>query len=198
MWWRTDYFYPQKKLPERYLLAALRTSERQERRRRSWGEHQEVLGSQPMSIEQDLRQRLTAAMKAKDHATANTIRMLKTKVMEKRTAAGFQGEVDDALYLEVIAAYKKSMEKAEKQFLDAGKDGEERAAEIRWEIDFCAQFLPVPLGEQELRIAVKAAVEELGARDVKMTGRVVGAVMKKHKGLVEAALVKSIAEEMLG
>ena len=65
-----------------------------------------------MSLEQDLRAQLTAAIKAKDLRTANVIRMINTKVMERRTAAGFKGTVDDELVREVIAAYKKSLEKA--------------------------------------------------------------------------------------
>ncbi len=150
-----------------------------------------------MSIEQELRKRLTAAMKAKDKNTANVIRMLNTKVMERRTASDFSGEVDDALYLEVIAAYKKSMDKARQQFVDAGERGAEEAAQLLWESKFCAEFLPAQLGEEQVRAAVKDAIAELNATDLKMAGRVVGAVMKKHKGLVQAAQVKAIAVQLL-
>ena len=65
-----------------------------------------------MSLEEDLRARLTAAIKARDLRVANIIRMVNTKVMERRTASGFKGTVDDELVRDVIAAYKKSLEKA--------------------------------------------------------------------------------------
>ena len=42
-----------------------------------------------MSIEADLKAGQIAAMKAKDSATANVIKMIRTKVTEKRTAKGF-------------------------------------------------------------------------------------------------------------
>ena len=46
-------------------------------------------------------------------------------------------------------------------------------------------------------VAVREALAELGATDPKMAGRVVGAVMKKHKGRVDAALVKQLVDAEL-
>ena len=151
-----------------------------------------------MSIEETLDAKLKEAMKAKDLRLANTIRMIKTKVMEKRTAKGFKGEVNDALFVEVIGAYKKSLEKAKKEFAGAGDKGAEQIADLDFEIEYCSQYLPKQLSEDEVRAAVKAAVEELGATDPKMKGRVVGAVMKANKGRVDAALVQKLVGEALG
>jgi hypothetical protein len=151
-----------------------------------------------MSIEQDLRAKLTAAMKAKDLRTANLIRMINTKVMERRTAKGFQGQVDDALHLDVIAAYRKSMAKAQAEYAGLGERGQKEAEELQFELDFCDTYLPQGMSEGEVREAVRAAIAELGAEDAKMVGRVVGAVMKQHKGRVDADQVKQIASEELG
>jgi uncharacterized protein len=150
-----------------------------------------------MPIEQDLRAQLTDAMRTKDLRTANVIRMINTRVMERRTAKGFSGQVDDALYLEVIAAYRKSLVKGREEFLAVGERGKEQAEELQWEIDFLERFLPKGLGPDELRAAVRAAIEATGAKDPKMAGRIVGEVMKQHKGRAEAADVKRIAEEEL-
>src|SRR5215470_1258412 len=107
-----------------------------------------------MPIEQDLRKLLTESMKAKDLRTADAIRMINTKVMERRTAKGFSGQVDDALYLDVISAYRKSLAKAREEFIAAGERGREPAAELAWEIEFCDRFLPKGLSADELRAAV--------------------------------------------
>lgn len=150
-----------------------------------------------MSIEQTLRAKLTEAIKAKDRRTADVIRMLDTKVMERRTAKGFSGKVDDALYLEIIAAYRKTMAKALADYEAMGERGKEQADELRFEVDFCAGFLPRQLEEGEVREAVRQAIAAMGATDAKMAGRVMGEVMKQHKGLVEAPVVKRIVEEEL-
>ena len=73
-----------------------------------------------MSIEQTLNQTLQQAIKAKDARTADAVRMIKTKIAERRTAKGFSGKVDDALVLEVIGAYRRQLQKAIAEYDKAG------------------------------------------------------------------------------
>lgn len=150
-----------------------------------------------MSIEETLRKQLVAALKAKEMAKANCIRMIKTRVMERRTAKNFTGEVDDNLYQDVIAAYRKSMIKAVAQFEQAGEKGAVNAAELQFEVDYLEQFVPKGLSEDEVRAAVKQAIIATGADSPKMIGRIIGEVMKAHKGKVDAGDVKRIAGEEL-
>lgn len=151
-----------------------------------------------MSLEERLRKELTASIKARDLRTANIIRMVNTKVMERRTAKGFSGKVDDALYEDVIAAYRKSLIKAIDQYEQAGEKGAAQVAELQFEIDYLAGYLPEGMSEEQIRAAVKEAIAAVGATDAKMIGRVIGQVMKAHKGKVDAGAVKRIAEQELG
>src|SRR5215472_6825892 len=114
-----------------------------------------------MGLEQQLNDTLKQAMKDKDQPTANLIRMIKTKIMERRTAKGFSGTVDDALILDVIATYKKSMEKARAEYAGAGDRGKEQLDEIDFEVGWCSKFLPQGLSEAELRDAVLQAIAAL-------------------------------------
>jgi uncharacterized protein YqeY len=150
-----------------------------------------------MSIEQDLRKLLTESMRSKDLRTADVVRMINTKVMERRTAKGFSGQVDDALYVDVIAAYKKSLGKAREEFLAAGERGQKPAEDLKWEMELCDRFLPSALTPDEIRVAVKAAVAALGLTDPKQAGKVVAEVMKANKGRTEAGVVKKVADEEL-
>jgi len=149
------------------------------------------------NLEGQLREQLTAAMRAKDTKALNLIRMINTKVMERRTAKGFTGTVDDALILDVISTYKKSMEKARGDYVNAGDRGKEQLAEIDFEVEWCNKFLPQQMSEQELRDAVAKAVSELSLKDPKMAGRVIGAIKKQFGDRADAALAKKIAEELL-
>ncbi len=150
-----------------------------------------------MGLEQQLNDTLTKAMKDKDMRTADVVRMLKTKVMERRTAKGFAGQVDDALILDVIGAYRKQLQKAIAEYEKAGERGASQAAELRFEAGFCERYLPKGLDEAALRALVKERLGALGITDPKQVGRLVGDVMKTHKGQVEAADVKRFAEELL-
>ena len=149
------------------------------------------------TLEEQLRTQLTASIKAKDMRTANLIRMINTKIMERRTAKTFTGTVDDALVLDVIATYKKSMEKARQDYVNAGDRGKDQLAEIDFEVEWCSKFLPKGLDEAELREAVAKAVAELPQKDPKMAGRVIGAIKKQFGDRADAQLVKKLADEML-
>lgn len=150
-----------------------------------------------MPLEQQLNDTLKQSMRDKDQRTSDVVRMLKTKIMERRTSKGFTGEVDDALITDVIAAYRKQMQKALEEFEKIGDKGQEQAAELRFEIQFCERFLPKGMDEAALKALVQERITALGVTDVKQVGKLVGDIMKSHKGLVEAGDVKRIAESLL-
>jgi hypothetical protein len=150
-----------------------------------------------MSLETTLNETLTKAIREKDSRVADVVRMLKSRLTERRTAKGFNGTVDDALVLDVISAYRKSLQKALPDYEKAGERGASQAAQLRFEIEFCERFLPKGLDDATLRALVRERLTALNVTDAKQVGRVVGDVMKTHKGQVEAGDVKRIAEELL-
>lgn len=150
-----------------------------------------------MSIEAQLGDALKEAMRAKDQRAADCIRMIKTKHMERRTAAGFKGALDDTLWLDVIAAYQKQLRKSRVEYAGLGEKGAAFLPQIDFEIAFCARYLPKAAGDDETRAIVKEAIARLGISDPKQAGRLVGDVMKAHKGRLDSTVVKRIAEAEL-
>jgi uncharacterized protein len=150
-----------------------------------------------MSLEQNLTDRLTQAIKTKDAPTADVVRMIKTRIQERRTAKDFSGTINDAVVLEVIGAYRKLLQKAIAEYEKLGERGAEQAAKLRFEIGFCEGYLPKGLEEGAVRALVQERIRALGIADAKQVGRLVGDIMKTHKGQVEAADVKRMAEDML-
>jgi uncharacterized protein YqeY len=150
-----------------------------------------------VGLEQTLNQTLTQAIRDKDLPTADVVRMIKTRLTERRTAKGFTGEVDDALVLDVIGAYRKQLQKALVEFEKAGERGAAQAARLRFEIEFCERYLPRRLDEAALRALLHERLRALGIGDPKQVGRLVGDVMKSHRGQVDAGEVKRLAEELL-
>jgi uncharacterized protein YqeY len=151
-----------------------------------------------MTLSDQLNERLTRAIRERDQPTANVIRMLKTRLTERTTAKGFTGRVDDALVLDVIGAYRKQLQKALAEYEKLGERGAAQAGQLRFEVAFCEGFLPAGLDEAALRALVTERIAALGLTDSKQAGRLVGDVMKTHKGQVEAADVKRVAEQLLG
>jgi uncharacterized protein YqeY len=150
-----------------------------------------------MALEQQLTETLTQAIRDKDTRTADVVRMLKTRLTERRTAKGFAGDVDDGVVTEVIGAYRKQLQKALAEYEKLGDRGAAQVAQLRFEIAFCERFLPKGMDEGALRALVRERLQALGIADVKQVGRLVGDVMKTHKGQVDATDVKRMAEEEL-
>jgi len=130
-----------------------------------------------MALEQELTNRLTQAIKG--------------------TAKGFSGQVDDALVLDVIGAYRKQLQKAIAEYEKLGERGAAHAAQLRFEQEFCEGYLPKGMDAAAMRALVRERLATLGIADPKQVGRLVGDIMKTHKGQVEAGDVKRIAEELL-
>lgn len=149
------------------------------------------------SIETQIQDMLKEAMRNKDSRTADCLRMIKTKHMERRTASGFKGELDDALWIDVITAYQKQLRKAREEYAGLGERGAENLPQLDFEIETCARFLPKLAGEEEVRAAVVEAIGRLGVTDPKQGGKVLGEIMKTNKGKFDPAMVKRLVDVAL-
>jgi uncharacterized protein len=150
-----------------------------------------------MSLEQTLTDTLTQAIRDKDQRMADIVRMIKSRITERRTAKGFSGQIDDAAVQDVISAYRKSLQKALPDYEKVGERGRTQAEQLRFEIEVLARWLPKGLDEPALRSLVRERLTALNVTDLKQIGRLMGDLMKTHKGQVDAADVKRIAEELL-
>ncbi len=151
-----------------------------------------------MALERELDDTLRQAIRDKDLRTADVVRMLKTELTRKRTEKGFSGEVTDAVVTDVIRAYRRQLQKSLIEFEKAGDRAAAQREQLRFEIAFCGRFLPAGLDEAAVRALVEERVRTLGVTDKKQIGKLVGELMATHKGQVEAADVRRIAEQLLG
>ena len=149
-----------------------------------------------MSIQEQLAAEQKAAMKSGDRATLNVIRQIQSEISVAKAAPGFDGEVDDGLYLATIATYVKRMGKARGEYETLGERGREQADKLTFEIDYLSAYLPQKLDEAATRALVDQTIADLGATEPKMIGRVMGAVMKSGED-VDGALVARLVKEAL-
>ncbi len=149
-----------------------------------------------VSIEEQLRADQTAAMKAKDRAKLNAIRSVQSEVATAKSASGFSGEVDDALYISTISTYVKRLSKTKAEYDDLGDRGAEQASKLAFEIEYLSDFLPRKLDEAATRELVRSVIAETGASSETPAGQVIGAVMRKGED-VDGALVNRVVRELL-
>jgi uncharacterized protein YqeY len=152
-----------------------------------------------MSIKGELSEELKDAMRARDRARLDVIRQIETEVARARSEPGFNGEVDDRLYLTVIASYIKKMDKARDEFAAAGDRGREAHDKLTFEIDYLSRWLPDQGDmEDQAREAVRVALMELRVTDPKQAGQVIGHIMKNGPSGLDGATVSRLVREALG
>ena len=150
------------------------------------------------TIESQLGDALKAGMRAKDTDRVACIRQVKARMQETVNAEGFKGEVNDALYQEVIGSYVKILKKSVDEMASAGEKTQALRDKYTAEITYLEQYLPKVLGEAKTRDIVKSILSELNVTDPKQSGRVMGAIMKDYKGKVDPGMAKRILDELLG
>ena len=147
-----------------------------------------------------IRERLVAdqktAMRGKDRATLNAIRSIQSEVAAAKSAPGFSGDVDDALYVKTIGTYVKRITKSRDDYEAMGEAGVEHAEKLGFEIDYLSAFLPMKLDEAATRSLVEKTIADIGADASTPSGRVIGAVMKSGED-VDGALVNRLVRELL-
>ncbi len=150
-----------------------------------------------MGVRDELSTELRAAMKAGDKPRVAAARQIQTMVAQARSEPGFGGEVDDALYLDVIKSYVKTIQKSREEYLGYGERGAAHAEQLAAEIEFLERWLPQTLGEDETGAVVDEAIAELGAAEPKDAGRVIGSIMKSGRQDLDGRLVARLVKERL-
>lgn len=150
-----------------------------------------------VNLETQINERMKEAMRGKDKQTSMLMRMIKSQVTERKTSKNYKGEEGDELWQSVIESYVKSSKKNLKEYEALGAEGQSHATQVRWEIEALSCYLPQLADEAQTRVWVNEALQSLeGAGSINI-GRLMGVVMKAHKGEVEPSLVKTIAQELL-
>ena len=151
--------------------------------------------SEPTILER-IQSDMTAAMKAKDVDRLSTLRMLKSALMEAKTKKARDQTLGADEEIEVLQRYVKKRREAIEEFTRLGRT--EVVAREQAEIVVTQRYLPQPIGEDELRAIVRAAVASTGAAGPKEMGKVIGVVMPQVKGRAEGAVVSRLVKEALG
>ena len=147
-----------------------------------------------MSIFDRVNAGMTHAMKAREAARLQALRGIRAAFLLEMKKDNSTTLGDDAC----IAILRK-LEKQRGESIEAFEKGgrPERVAEERAELAVIHEFLPQLADEATTKAWVAAAIAETGAKGAADVGRVMGAVMKAHKGDVDGNLARRLAAELL-
>jgi uncharacterized protein YqeY len=148
------------------------------------------------SIMERLQADMVQAMKAKDAPRLSTLRMLKTALMEAKTAKPKDATLSADEEIEVLQRYVKKRREAMEINAKVGRADLNASEEL--EIAVTQHYLPEAISEEALAEIVRQAVASTGAAGPKEMGKVIAAVMPQVKGRAEGSVVSRLVKQALG
>lgn len=150
-----------------------------------------------MSLKEQLRTDLTAAMKARDELRASTLRMVLTAVTTAEVAGKESKVLSDDEVVGVLTGEAKKRREAAEAFADAGR--EESSQREQAEAAVIADYLPEQMEQAEIEELVTRTIDELGARGegMRAMGKVMGVLTPQTKGRADGGAVAAVVKQQL-
>ena len=136
------------------------------------------------------------AMKAKDKVKLETLRNIKKVFLEAKTAPGANDTLSDDAALKIMQKLVKQGKDSATLYQEQGRQDLADAELAQGAV--IETYLPKQMSAEELEIALKAIIAEVGAEGPKDMGKVMGAATKKLAGLAEGRAISAKVKELLG
>jgi uncharacterized protein YqeY len=138
---------------------------------------------------------IAAAMRGKDQARLNPLRMAKAALMNREVEKG--RPLDEAESQQVVGALIKQRRDSVEQFRAGSR--EDLASKEAAEILVLEAYLPPPADPADIEKAVDEAIAETGATSARDLGRVMKAVMPRLAGMsADGKTVNALVRQKLG
>lgn len=147
-----------------------------------------------MAAIERLAEDLQQAMRARDELRVRTLRMLRAALLNAEKETG--RALSDEAALAVLQRQARQRRDSIEAYQAAGRDDLVTAEAA--ELAVIETYLPAPLGDDELRQLVAAAIAEAGAVELKQLGAVMKLVIPRVQGRADGARVSALVRELLG
>ena len=146
-----------------------------------------------MSLKDQINTDIKEAMKAKDSAKRDALRLLSSAF--KQIEVDERKELRDDDIVKIIQKQIKQRNDAIAQYKDAGRD--DLVEKESSEISYYEPYLPKQLSDDELTAAIKEIIAKTGAASMKDIGKVMGTASKELAGKVDGKRINECAKALL-
>jgi uncharacterized protein YqeY len=131
-----------------------------------------------MALLDQIQKDMVAAMKARDEAKLETVRMIKTAL--KKVEIDSMKPLDEQTEMQVLGTLIKQRRESAEMFRKGGR--EELAAKEESELKLIESYLPAAPTDEEVDAAIAAALAETDSPSLKQMGVVIKAAQAKLAG----------------
>ena len=146
-----------------------------------------------LSLSEQIMSDMKEAMKARDKVRLNTVRMIKSALMNEKIKAGHDLTAEEELT--VLSREKKQREESIEEFTKANR--KDLADETKQELAIVESYLPKQMTQEELNQAVSSAIAEVNAQGKSDFGKVMKVLMPKIKGKADGKAASDVVRKQL-
>ena len=147
-----------------------------------------------MSVQEQINADIKDAMKAKNVDKLAALRAVKSAIMLEATKEGIP-EVSDEISLKLIAKLVKQRKDSAAIFTEQNRP--DLAVDEVNQLAYLEPYLPVQMGEEEVRKVVQEVIAKVGAASPSDMGKCMGPLMGRLNGKADGALISKIVKEEL-
>lgn len=149
-------------------------------------------------LRDEIKNALVEAMKSKDTAKVNTLRLVQAAIKQKDIDARTKGVMDGIDEASVLSLLQ-GMIKQRKESIEMYKQGnrEDLVAHEQAEVDVIQTFLPKQMDEAAMEAAIKSVISEVGATSIKDMGKVMGLLRTKYAGQMDFGAASGVIKSLL-
>lgn len=146
-----------------------------------------------MTLKNQITEDMKTAMRAKDSARLQTIRLILAAIKQKEVDS--RVEADDAEVVRVLDKMVKQRKDSIEQFTKAGRT--DLVAQEEAETVVISAYLPQRMGADEVESTVRDIIAQVGAASLADIGKVMGAAKKSLDGKADMAVLSATVKRLL-
>ena len=147
-----------------------------------------------MSLQEQINNDIKDAMKAKNVDKLAALRAIKSAIMLEATKEGLS-KVSDEVSLRLIAKLVKQRKDSAAIFIHQNR--QDLADDEIAQLAFLEEYLPVQIGEDEVRKIVKEVIYKIGASSPNDIGKCMGPLIQRLNGKADGLLISRLVKEEL-
>ena len=147
-----------------------------------------------MSVQEQINNDIKEAMKARNVDRLAALRAVKSAIMLEATKDG-STSVSDKVSLKIVAKLVKQRKDSAAIFTEQNRP--DLAVDEVNQLAYLEPYLPVQMGEEEVRKVVQEVIAKVGASSPADMGKCMGPLMGRLNGKADGALISKLVKEEL-
>ncbi len=148
-----------------------------------------------MALFEQISEDIKKAMLARNQVELNALRGVKKEFLEAKTAKGGTGELTDEAAVKILQKMAKQGKDAIAIFNEQNRA--DLAEEYLAQVAVYERYLPAQMSDEELDVAVRAIIAQVGATSPQEMGKVMGVASKQLAGKAEGRAISEKVKQIL-